>query len=500
MKMRWNQKLLACILCISISGCLAGHAAAQDQSSLKQNVSSDEQIIAQIDLSDFQSEGISLIEETVEEENVDDLEVNEIPEVEQGEIIIIPKEKNENQILSRATGTDLAISNMRAPNNTEPLPNMTDVKIVSTIQNLGSTTISGFNYSVYMDTQLLTTKSVAVTLGAGASANLNLNIKNRVGGSHTVMVTVWLPNGPTETNTSNNSVSKAFRWQDAVSVRAYEISGSSKIEPNVDHAYEISVANLGNLDGVDIPIKILLNGKMLDGTARASIPARKILNFAVNAKFENSGGTSLGIYIDPQHTSADIDPDDNQLSKSIQVLTPEQSWGGTWRNSDGISVQILDKVKDLVAKENFRISMDQIVSSIESWNGVASGVSFGEIWVSDTNDDVGKDIVLTKGSILGAGKNVLGITVTYDENGNEVDQDGGRLKDVFVHSRITLEQDHLLENSSAAQAQTVTHEFGHALGLRHPPCSDTAIMRESTATAAYRILEHDEQALQETYK
>ena len=120
--------------------------------------------------------------------------------------------------------------------------------------------------------------------------------------------------------------------------------------------------NLGNLDAVDIPVRFLLNGKDLGAAARVSIPARKVLNFSVKAKFQNSGQASLGMSVDPQHTSADIDPDDNELSRTFQVLSFSNSFGGKWKNADGISVQILDKVKSLVDKEDFRLSMDGIVS------------------------------------------------------------------------------------------------------------------------------------------
>ena len=121
-----------------------------------------------------------------------------------------------------------------------------------------------------------------------------------------MLVDAWLPSGVTETNTANNTVSKDFQWADAVSVRAYAINGPSSVEPRVNHEYEVSVANLGNLDAVDIPVRFLLNGKDLGATARVSIPARKVLNFSVKAKFQNSGQASLGMSVDPQHTSATL--------------------------------------------------------------------------------------------------------------------------------------------------------------------------------------------------
>lgn len=492
------KRFVASILCLSIISSVTFQATAE-------NVAS--QSVEWFQMGDnFQNQEGGLNEIKVEESTIrlEDLEASteaDCFEIEEAELQLeaVKDSGIRREIVSRAAGTDLAISNLRSTSHTEPFPNMTDIKITSTIQNLGSTTISSFNYSVYVSGQLLTTKNVQVTLNSGVSANLNLNIKNRVGGSQTVLITVWLPDGQTETTTANNSISKEFRWQDAVSIRAYSVEGPSKAEPLVEHEYEIGIANLGNIDATDIPIKIILNGKMLSSTGKAEIPARKVLRLTVNATFQNTGSTNLGISIDPQHISADIDPEDNVLTKNIQVTI----LGGKWRNSDGISVQILDKIKDLIAKPDFHLSMNQIVSSIESWNGIADGVSIGEVWVSDTNDDEGKDIVITKGAIIVNGRAssvILGHTVNYDENGNECDIEGGARGQLFAHSRITLVQDNLLKYSSAVQAQTITHEVGHALGLRHPDCNTIAIMQPNTTLAAYVVCPHDEQALIGAYE
>lgn len=176
---------------------------------------------------------------------------------------------------------------------------------------------------------------------------------------------------------------------DAVSVRAYAINGPSSVEPRVNHEYEVSVRKPGKLGCGGYSRRFLLNGKDLGATARVSIPARKVLNFSVKAKFQNSGQASLGMSVDPQHTSADIDPDDNELSRTFQVLSFSNSFGGKWKNADGISVQIHRQSKKPGDKEDFRLSMDGIVARIESWNDVADGVSFGDIRGTDTDEDLG---------------------------------------------------------------------------------------------------------------
>ena len=457
--------------------------------------------------SDGQANEIQILASTMTEEELPEDFEEPLPEIEEMGIEVLEETVPETAALlsQRATGTDLAVSNPRATNHTEPFPNMVDVPIAVTIQNLGSTTISSFSYAVYLDAQILTTKTVQVTLAPNTTATLKLNFKNRIGGTHTLLVDAWLPSGVIETNTANNTVSKDFQWADAVSVRAYAINGPSSVEPRVNHEYEVSVANLGNLDAVDIPVRFLLNGKDLGAAARVSIPARKVLNFSVKAKFQNSGQASLGMSVDPQHTSADIDPDDNELSRTFQVLSFSNSFGGKWKNADGISVQILDKVKSLVDKEDFRLSMDGIVSQIESWNDVADGVSFGDIEVSDTDEDLGMDIRMTCGSIITpGGYQALGYAMTMDENGQVLEGDddsmNGNRGDSIVRATVSLNSNAILNYSSAIQAQTIIHEFGHALGLKHPSCTETAVMQPTTATAAYVILDHDIESLQAIYE
>lgn len=519
MKTQVKKRILACILCIACIGCFTGQAGAEHESiqepletTSEKTIDSRDETDTGLTFSDGQANEIQILASTMTEEELpEDLE-EPLPETEEIGIEVLEETVPETATLlsQRATGTDLAISNPRATNHTEPFPNMVDIPISVTIQNLGSTTISSFSYAVYLDAQNLTTKTVQVTLAPNTTATLKLNFKNRIGGTHTLLVDAWLPSGVTETNTANNTVSKDFQWADAVSVRAYAINGPSSVEPRVNHEYEVSVANLGNLDAVDIPVRFLLNGKDLGATARVSIPARKVLNFSVKAKFQNSGQASLGMSVDPQHTSADIDPDDNELSRTFQVLSFSNSFGGKWKNADGISVQILDKVKNLVDKEDFRLSMDGIVARIESWNDVADGVSFGDIEVSDTDEDLGMDIVLTTSAILGgvSGQTILGYAEAYDEDGKLLESNGSGQTDGYIgdwgdeiaSAKVTLNSVGLLDFSSAVQAQTVIHEFGHALGLKHPSCSEPAVMQDNTNLAAYVILDHDVESLQAIYE
>lgn len=60
----------------------------------------------------------------------------------------------------------------------------------------------------------------------------------------------------------------------------------------------------------------------------------------------------------------------------------------------------------------------------------------------------------------------------------------------------------LINQEQKGQKKTVTHEFGHALGLAHPTCKDKAIMRQTKDSdyVSYEITGHDEYNICKKYE
>ena len=87
----------------------------------------------------------------------------------------------------------------------------------------------------------------------------------------------------------------------------------------------------------------------------------------------------------------------------------------------------------------------------------------------------------------------------FSESNGSGQTDGyiGDWGDEIASAKVTLNSVGLLDFSSAVQAQTVIHEFGHALGLKHP---EPAVMQDNTNLAAYVILDHDVESLQAIYE
>ncbi|MDE7326831.1 MAG: hypothetical protein K2N63_11220 [Lachnospiraceae bacterium] len=68
---------------------------------------------------------------------------------------------------------------------------------------------------------------------------------------------------------------------------------------------------------------------------------------------------------------------------------------------------------------------------------------------------------------------------------------------VIVKSRIVLDNSRLIGLGTAQINRTTTHEFGHALALLHPECTEKAVMHQSAVTEykSDTITNHDRENL-----
>ncbi|WP_353616491.1 matrixin family metalloprotease [Clostridium sp. D33t1_170424_F3] len=67
-------------------------------------------------------------------------------------------------------------------------------------------------------------------------------------------------------------------------------------------------------------------------------------------------------------------------------------------------------------------------------------------------------------------------------------------------SLIELNWDMLPDVNIMSQSRTLTHEAGHVLGLDHPLCNDSAMMRQTgDPLVSFSITDHDKHSLREKY-
>lgn len=409
---------------------------------------------------------------------------------------------------ANAAGTDLEVLNLRAPNNTEPFPNMTSVQISADIVNRGSTQITGFNYSVYMDGNLMTSKAVRVTMNPNNAVTLNLNFTSKVGGTHTVLVSVWLPDGVTETNTANNTVSRSFRWEDCVSLRILSLESpeGDELESNTNHEFEARVANLGTIDVYQVPI-FILNGVQMLGYQAIDFPAGKIANLSIQLIFDRKQDVSLGVSVDLEQISGDIDYSDNGMIMPITITYDLEDMPGGWEDASHLEVQVHPSAIEFCEQEG-AISISQLTDAIQSWNGISSKVSFDEVRCSP--DGASEDYMMEGVEVhFYAYEEIDTDTLAFTEAYTE-DTSGEIVKIMnlwtdpskYAQARIYLNQTKLLGHTIRSQKKTVTHEAGHALGLDHPSCKDKAIMWQTKDSdyVSYEITEHDEYNILHKYE
>lgn len=515
MQKRLKMKMTALGLCVIFILTMAGQAFAEEIIKLEDIVgaSSENQQVLEA------ASDAEMIDFSVSEEEIpDELREGNFPQIESQEVLFEEEDIKDSfgpqERASGVTGTDLEVSNLRAPNHTEPFPNMTSIQISATVANRGSTQITGFNYSAYMDGSLLLSKAVQVTMNPNNAVTLNLNFTGKVGGTHTVLVSVWLPNGTAEVTTANNSVSRAFKWEDCVALRALSFqtpNGATELETNADHEFEARIANLGTISVRDVPVAIL-DGVKIIASSNIDFPAGKIANISITLRYDKKPDApiKLGVYVDPNHKSGDVDYSDNAVGREVTITYDLEDWAGKWADARHLEVQIHSSILEF-CKSDGAISASQVTNAIQDWNGISSRVSFDKVRQSPMDaeeDDMMDGVQFHVYSYRDPEVGVIGQTLVYkkDKLSGEFIQippeDLYTDNSNYSQARIYLNEPVMLKLNVTSQKKTVTHEFGHALGLAHPTCKDKAIMwqTQDSEYVSFTITEHDEYNIRSKYQ
>ncbi len=130
-----------------------------------------------------------------------------------------------------------------------------------------------------------------------------------------------------------------------------------------------------------------------------------------------------------------------------------------------------------------------------SWNNITPKVYIKAVYyLPPAHDKQDCDIEVYDDALTGT---TLAYTQIYSRGLVSLVAQSWDYSGVIVKSRIVLDNSRLIGMGTTQINRTTTHEFGHALALLHPECTQKAIMHQS-ATVDYKsdsITSHDKENL-----
>jgi len=184
-------------------------------------------------------------------------------------------------------------------------------------------------------------------------------------------------------------------------------------------------------------------------------------------------------------------------------------FGGRWEKEGNFSVSVNTNALEFFTTNE--------LLGYTQWNGINSKIRFNTTYTESNSFSADFNIVTY--NLVTSGVNVLGRADIYVRDGGKLvrlDGDAFRTNTLpYARVDVMLDPSRLNDSSlrqqfsaqgvnnidcSAIRASTVTHEFGHGLGLAHLECSDDAVMRDSAIDGSNTVTAHDRFNLNAKYK
>lgn len=407
---------------------------------------------------------------------------------------IEPLEGSENT--TRAALADLTFGTVKT-NYSQPYPSGTDVKFEVQIKNIGSAPATNMNISLYLDDKLQGVYEIQGTLGAGESGIFYSHV-NIFGGSHSLKMILNENHAITESNYNNNTLISSGIWQSCIALSLDSLkaqNGTYEVHSMTSKVFEFTVTNRGNIPVEDGYVMYKVNGSPLKMSV-LNLGAKKQVIGTIPFTFKAAGTYTIEIIVGPGNSQTDITPDDNAKSRNCKVIYDIELWSGRWTSAKNFDIQTFNDVYEVISKSDLK-------SAISSWNGIDSNVSFNTTAMTSVDRDLGATISI--GTYIDEDESVLGITNLYkDDEKTGVGFVEDPENEVCVYRKanigLNLNSDFPSLNTTYKKA-TVTHEFGHLLGLSHTWCNDKAIMVYDINSPLFMtsVQEHDKYNLKQKY-
>ena len=196
------------------------------------------------------------------------------------------------------------------------------VKLTFTVANKGKKSAAASKLNIYDGDKLLKTVSVK-SIAAGKSGTYSVTFKGSQLGSGSSKLTLVADaaNKITETNESNNQVSKTIKVTTVdLYVKDYKIN-SSAIAKNGSVKLTFKVANRGNSTAAASKLKVYDGSKLLKTISVKSIAAGKSCSYSVTLKGSalGLGSRKITLVADADKKIAETNESNNKVSKTVKV-------------------------------------------------------------------------------------------------------------------------------------------------------------------------------------
>lgn len=153
----------------------------------------------------------------------------------------------------------------------------------------------------------------------------------------------------------------------------------------------------------------------------------------------------------------------------------------SWLNgTNGLTVQLFSDIFE-----------PYVSNAAFSWNYISDDVFISSVYyLPPTHEDQDCDIKVYDDELTGT---TLGYTQIYSRGLFTLVAQNWDYSGVIVKAYITLNNSGLVAMGTTQINRTTTHEFGHALALTHPACTEKSIMHQSRVIEykSDTITEHD---------
>lgn len=397
---------------------------------------------------------------------------------------------------------DLKLSLLRT-SESQPLDDSVTITFQVTLTNIGSAPATNPVISLYEDNNWISDLQITGTIAAGTQGTFSYGLTNNAGGSHTLKAVINRTHSITESDYSNNTTQATFIWKDAICLIAEGISPSDGItsyESNTTKKFTYVVSNYGNIPARSVTCGFYLNDAEIGQYTYDQVPSHTRYTNTVTITINKAGSYEFKYTIDPDHVINEIKRDDNSASVNLGITYDTEIWAGRWANANDLNVKVCNSAVNTLNNSN--ASSNPLLSAenaIWAWNGIVTNVSFGNI--NFTNDEEYDGTVNLVAISLGSDGTLALTNVFKQENGSlTLIQHPTTDSSDYVSATVELNTVVFPTATAAQQARTITHEFGHVLGLKHPTCGDKAIMWQTAdKLVAYSIQGHDIYNLQVKY-